>query len=145
MSKTKEIAGNLNGLEYGDRLPRYIIEDAIRNGVVIVRGASDDLMEFDGAVRDEVDCYDGGTAFFNSQGLVKSKCADDDCPYFLAEKQKGAPIEALWCKEPDYSWTYKTEIPHETFEMVEYGEPYCRGIVFKLSDVRCKLDIEERD
>lgn len=52
------------------------------------------------------------------------------------QRQKSAKsIEALWCKEDGYSWTYKTEIPHATFEVVEDEEPYCRGIVFALADL----------
>ncbi|MNW22346.1 hypothetical protein D3C71_2237660 [compost metagenome] len=50
------------------------------------------------------------------------------------QRQKSAKsIEALWCKEDGYSWTYKTEIPHATFEVADGDEPYCRGIVFSLT------------
>jgi hypothetical protein len=41
----------------------------------------------------------------------------------------------LWAEEGDYSWTYATEIPHATFEVIEDDGPYCRGIVFALADV----------
>lgn len=131
----KEIAEKLSGMEYGTRLDKSLVNEAKSAGIVIVYGASDDLVEFDGAACDEIGCYEGGTAYFNSKGLVYNKCDHDDCPYALEEIKKSVKIEILWCKEGCYSWTYKTEIPHETFEVVEGGEPYCRGIVFKLSDI----------
>ena len=34
------------------------------------------------------------------------------------------------------AWTYRTDIPHETFMIYEDGEPYCRGIVFNIDDVK---------
>lgn len=33
-------------------------------------------------------------------------------------------------------WIYETDIPHETFMIYEGGEPYCRGIVFSVEDVK---------
>ena len=44
-------------------------------------------------------------------------------------------IKALWCKEDDITWTYKTDIPHETFMIYEDDEAYCRGIVFLINDL----------
>lgn len=44
-------------------------------------------------------------------------------------------IESLLAKEGDYSWTFKTKIHHSTFEVMEDGKPYCRGLVFALADV----------
>jgi hypothetical protein len=132
---TKEIAGSMDGSEYGNEPASDLIKEAKEAGIVIVFGASDDLMEFRGAVDDEIGCYDGGIAYFTSNGLAKSKCDHDGCPYAIEELQKSTKIIALWCKEEGYSWTYKTEIPHETYEIVEDGEPFCRGIVFKLSDI----------
>jgi len=44
-------------------------------------------------------------------------------------------VDALWAKEDGYSWTYRTDIPHATFEIVEDGEPYCRGIVIDVADL----------
>lgn len=135
MNKTRDIAERLNGLGYPEQPNVHIVKEAKEHGVVIIYGASDDLMEIRGAVDEEIGCFDGGTVLFTSKGLVKNKCDNDDCPYFLKEKEGGITVEALWCEEADYSWTYKTDIPHETFEVEEDGEPYCRGIVFKLSDV----------
>lgn len=134
----EELAAQLNGLEYPALIPGALIVAAQSSGLVILCGASDDLMEFYGARREEIGCYDGGTAFVNADGVLPDRdCldGDDEIAEYTARKQTARAIEALWCKEPGYSWTYKTDIPHATFEVVEDGGPYCRGIVFALPDL----------
>jgi len=128
----KEIAEMLDGIEYAEDIRPDIIEYAKKNGAVIVFGASDDLMEFRGAIDDEADCYEGKTIYFNRSGELRSLCDDEDCPYFALMREKASnKIKAIWDSE-GYSWTYETDIPHETFEILEDGEKYCRGIVFSV-------------
>lgn len=134
-----EFAALLNGKEY----PFYPSNDgsaaqAKAAGLVVVYGASDDLMEFAGAIDDELGAYDGTTAYLTSAGLLQNECQSTECPHFEKMKERAATIEALWCAEEGYSWTYKTEIPHATFDITEDGGPYCRGIVFALADVKEK-------
>lgn len=107
------------------------IQIAKDNGFVIVYGASDDLMEFEGAISDEGGCYDGGEVFFDRNGVA----------YDEADKKSNV-IEALWCNDNErdasgniITWAYKTDIPHETFMIYEDNEPYCRGIVFSINDI----------
>ena len=123
----KEFAKSNSGKEYGyPQFAKEEIETAKENGFVIVYGASDDLMELEGAIYDEVGCYDGGVVRINENGV--SGCKDDKY------------IEALWCKnvddtKSDIAWQYNTDIPHEPFMIYEDGEPYCRGIVFSIDDL----------
>lgn len=132
----KEFAAQLNGIEYHNSpIMRAACEQAKACGLVIVYGASDDLMEFGGAITDELSCYDGGTAYLTGNGLLQNECQEDDCPYFAKQLETATTIEAVWHEGGDYSWTYNTTIPHETFDFVDDGVKYCRGIVFKLSDV----------
>lgn len=137
--KKEELAAMLNGREYRNEITREEAAEAKAAGLVVVYGASDDLMEFEGAIRDELGCYDGGTAFVDKKGLLDRGQIDDGddeaIADFVTRKKTARTIEALWAKEPGYSWTYKTDIPHQTFEIVEDGEPYCRGIVFALADL----------
>lgn len=126
-----ELARLIDGREYGYESFRDVLQAAKEAGLVIVSGASDDLMEFDGAIYDEQGCFDGGKIFFNQTGVLQDEFERANC------------IEALWCDESALdgngnviTWTYKTDIPHETFMMYEDGEPYCRGIVFDLADVK---------
>lgn len=132
----KEFAEQISGKEYG--YPQFTekeIKTARENGFVIVYGASDDLMEFDGAIEGESDCFDGGSAWISRDRVSEvNTCVGDK------------EIKAVWCGgEKDESgneitWTYETDIPHETFMIYESGiyknrEPYCRGIVFSVDDV----------
>lgn len=120
----KEFAKKINGREQGyPQFSEKEIRTAKRNGFVIVYGNSDDLIEFDGAIQDEYSCFGGGKISF---GLDNENV-----------------IEALWCNESALDekgnvifWSYKTEILHETFMIYKYGESYCRGIVFCISDVK---------
>jgi hypothetical protein len=52
----------------------------------------------------------------------------------MAAKGLCKTIEAIWGKD-GYSWTYKTDIPHATFDIFEDGEKFCRGIVFDIKSL----------
>ncbi len=121
----------LNGKEYRFRFTKQEIQIAKDNGFVIVSGKSDDLMEFDGYIYDEAGCFDGGKVYVSETDI-----SDEEFP-------NSRWIEALWCndeiKDADGSlitWTYRTDIPHETFMIYEDGEAYCRGIVFDIKDLK---------
>lgn len=125
----KEFASLLDNREC--KYPQFTKEEiqiAKDNGFVIVYGASDDLMEFEGAIYDEADCFDGGTVYFDKNS-VKDNAAN--------------MIEGIWCDDEKVdengnviTWTYKTDVPHEIFMIYDGSEPYCEGIVFKLSDLK---------
>lgn len=142
----KELAALLTGREYRSEVSPEERKIAAASGLVIVYGASDDLMEFDGVLRDEIGAWEGAEVRFDSNGIMAAWDEIDDADrqdidfmrdYFKREGG-GKIIKALWCAEEGYSWTFETEIPHETFEIVEDGEPYCRGIVFRLADAGTK-------
>jgi hypothetical protein len=123
---------------YGEKDSFKDRTDAIASGLVIVYGASDDIMEFVGAIDDECGCCDGGTALVDKHGVLDRSRVDDEDLHGMWEhvtREKSArKITAVWA-EDGYSWTYRTDIPHATFEITEDGEPYCRGIVFALADL----------
>jgi len=120
--------------------PKELYAEAKKHGFVIVFGASDDLIEFRGAIYDEVGAYGGGNAFVTENGLVTNECDDEDCPYFQKERAKAQIIRAVWCPEKDgktyASWKMETNIPHNTFKIMYDGELYCIGLVFLLTDAK---------
>lgn len=132
----KEFAKSISGKEYGyPQFTKEEIETAKENGFVIVYGCSDDLMEFEGAIRDEGGCFDGGRVYFN-----KTEVCQDESDRSAFDNYSNS-INAVWDGDTDengklITWTYETKIPHETFMIYEGGEPYCRGIVFRIEDVR---------
>ena len=121
----KEFADKLNGREYAGyhQFTTSEVETAKENGWFIVYGASDDLIEFDGAIYDEDGCHGGGNIYFDKDGVGKDKA---NC------------IEARWCEEIDgrhVCWSYETDIPHETFKIMEDGEVYCIGMIISVNDL----------
>ena len=136
---TKEdLAEQLNNIRYPVRINYETTEQARSNGLVIVYGASDDLMEFEGAISDEIGCFDGGDAFIDKEGLLPDRESidnDEDLKDYFNRKDNVRKIEAIWCESSSYSWTYKTDIPHATFDVMEDGDRYCRGIVIALNDI----------
>lgn len=136
---TKEqLAAKLNGREYGDEMSKDEEREARNHGLVVVFGYSDDNAEFRGAIDDEYPCFGGGEIKLHARGLInghdKDYCPCQFCGYKPAAA-KCATLRAVWCKGPEYSWTYETEIPHATFDIVEDGERFCRGIVFSVADL----------
>lgn len=133
----ESIALMLTGREFPLDIPKDILAKAKAAGMVIVYGHSDDLMEFAGAIDDEIGVEGGGAAHLDRKGvLVRDQCeSDEEIADHMIRKRTSRKIEALWCAEGDYSWTYATDLPHSTFDVVEDGTPYCRGIVFALADL----------
>jgi hypothetical protein len=132
----EEAAAELNGNQYTKEVSkelRKLMKDA---GLVAVYGASDNLMEFDGAIYDEIGAYNGATAYVDENGLVQNECVEGDgCPNW---RQTGRTIEAVWAPEGypgNPSWVIKTGIiPCASFDIMEDDELYCKGIVFRLAD-----------
>lgn len=130
-----EIAIQLDGREYRDEVPSHMAKLMKEYGIVAIFGASDDLMEIEGAVSDETG---EGKAYFTSAGLLKSECDDEECPYFAKEQEKAQIVTSLWDRG-EFAWRYETEIPHVKFVIKEDGENYCEGIVFALADVKAAV------
>lgn len=136
MEQLKRFAELLNGVQYGE-FPEGIIKEAEENGIVIVSGASDDLCELEGAICDEFGCYDGGTIYLDEEGrLYRQKRKEVPCKYITAKWDEDG--------EDGFTWTYDTDIPHETFEMFDRGEKYCRGFVFYKKSLRTESDCNDK-
>ena len=43
--------------------------------------------------------------------------------------------KAVWHDKCGPFWTFETDIPHETFTIMEDGAPWCIGIVFSVADL----------
>ena len=139
----EELAGKLDGREYRKEIDLAEEKSAKEARLVVVFGVSDDLMEFRGAIDDDVGAYDGGEALVDARGLLPSRSDIDDdviLEDFFARRKLAWLIEALWCAEGEWRWTFRTDIPHATFEVGETDgnetNPYCRGIVFSLDDLK---------
>lgn len=136
---TKEqLAEQLDGHEYGVGFTEQIVNEAKINGLVICYGASDDLMELEGAIRDEFNCYEGGTAKIDREGILPAweDVQDDeqDAEKYFIRKRHARTIKVIW-GQGQYSFHYHTAIPHACFNIMEEGDFYCRAIVFLVDDL----------
>jgi hypothetical protein len=132
----QELAEKLNGCEYGNEVSKKLEAQARRNGLVIVFGASDDLVEFRGAIFDEQPAFDREKMFVDCDGVVGCPhCDADDCIYVIKRMASARAITTLWRADGNICWTYQTNIPHATFNVIEKDRVYCRGIVFSIDDV----------
>lgn len=134
----EEFAKRFDGSDYPFRLSRDDRSAMKDLGLVVVFGASDDLMEFDGAIYDEVAAP--GQAYIADDDLVQEPDCDCDAAEKLHQMQKssGYMIECHQNHEsaPDVYWSYLTTIPHATFRIMEDGDVNCNAIIFSLYEMR---------
>lgn len=139
----EEFAERVDGREYPFKLSEDEERAADVNDLLVVYGCSDDLIEFRGATRHEAGAIFGGYRIVNVIGRVMEPLEDDEIlrlgRFGLDELAIAGPgafkITAIWDGGNGYSWEYETAVPHATFDVLETGEKYCRGIVIDLREV----------
>jgi hypothetical protein len=150
----EELAEKLNGIEYRRDIPEEYYPDLVENNLAVVLGGSDDLCYFffpkNGEVAsEELGCWDGETFWFDRdfKKFLDAKMRIMSTRHENVKADCNNCIAAVWCdcdaKAPDgdyYSWTYRTQIPHATFNIVEHGRDgevsyYCRAIIFSVNDL----------
>ncbi|WP_067097845.1 hypothetical protein [Marinomonas atlantica] len=132
-----ELTNKLNGTQYPLRISSEMRESLKKSNLLIIYGASDDLIEFDGAFRDEVGVHDGGHVLIHREGILGNRDeldTDDELMQWLDHKAASKEVEAVWCNG-EFSWSYKTQIPHTTFEILDGEEKYCLGMVISTLDI----------
>lgn len=139
---TKEqLAAMLNGREYRYEINKAEAAEAKADGLLVIYGASDDLMEFNGAFCDELGAYGGCDALVYPGGVMTSWEDFDDkddelkAEIYFMNKKLAVPVIADWDTQ-GYSWVIETDIPHATFEIMDDGEKYCRGVVIAIADIK---------
>jgi hypothetical protein len=129
----KQFAARLNGRQYREEMTHAEEVEAKALGLIVIFGASDDLLEFRGAVDDEVGNYGGGSVMFHPKGAMPEwddldKDDEDTVREYFANKALCRTVTADWDTD-GYSWVISSGDPHATFEIMEDGEKFCRGIV----------------
>ena len=141
---TKEqLAEQLNGNEYGEEMTAEQERLAKKHDLLIVFGASDDLVELRGAINDGIDACDSIDFFIDTK--AKTIIADidvydedvlrryDALEYVKDRIAKALKFTAIWDAD-GYSWVYELDFPHAEFDILEDGDKYCRGIVIDLKE-----------
>ena len=145
---TKEaLAEKLHGREYpagSTDLENYYAAD---NGLIVIFGFSDDQIYFRGKINEEVYVGDDTDFIIVTPG-VEIPYGDDDSDIYL----KSSTFEPIVIEEDssitenriktlfspaeiDCTWLIKTDLPHASFDIMEDGELYCRGIIIDAADL----------
>ena len=138
----KEWATLLNGREYTKEMTKAEEKQAKEDGVVIVFGASDDLIEFRGVVDDEAGAWEGTTEKITPTAKLYNPNENKETLEFNSMQISNMlKIQSIWCPKNENgeiwaSWEVRTKVPHETFDIMEDGEIFCRGIVFRWIDAQ---------
>jgi hypothetical protein len=157
----KEATGAANGhdveeklIEWAERLnamkieyPFYLNQDLRnelkRDGIILAYGASDDLLEFEGALNDEVGAWNGTTVRIgrHAYGEGEPFVFDEDenrkkMTFNKAQILRMKKITAIWCprnekREVWASWHIVTPDiePVAWFDIFENGKLFCRGLI----------------
>ena len=82
------------------------------------------------------------TIYLTKDGLLEEPACgiaeNIECPYFIQAREKAQTIKAVCRDSGGPCWTFETDTPHETFTIMEDGEPWCIGIVFSMADLEDK-------
>ncbi len=124
----KKFTERINGRQYLNELTDEDIQIAKENGFLIIYGYSDDNVEVDGIFRDEFGAYNGTTVFYRPS---------DKSVYESEDSREGdIEINCLWCAEDsEFTWSFKTSLIHETFEIYDGDEKFCLGIVIDINNI----------
>ena len=127
----KAWADVINGRDYLGELTPEMEASLKEQGIVVVFGASDDLTEFRGALRDETGSYDGCTLAWTGDVFVN----EDDDEHAIEDDNTRLVVD--WSPEGrDRSWAFETNAPRwAKFEIMEDGECYGEGLVLYLQDL----------
>lgn len=131
------LASRLDGRQYTREITAAECLSAQQAGLVIVFGAGDDLLEFRGAILDELCGAIDGTRVYviGDRVLCQEK--------FEAEKRvlerhghniKAIEVEAVWCPQDlNASWLIKAPNSHP-FNIYDGSELYCQGVIFAIQE-----------
>ncbi len=125
-----EWAGYLNGRGVSWVLYPDEIKDVKKDGLVIAWVPSDNFLQFEGEITEEE-----WVPFEGRLWIAPNKCLTKDFTH-----PELPEIKPVFCPKNKYgtvyaTWEILTAIPHETFNILDDGETYCIGVVFKWNDV----------
>lgn len=158
MQKTltkEQLAAKLNGRRYRDEITPEEERLAKENKLLVIFGASDDLIELRGAINEELGFE--SVIRLGEHGVPKNKCDDEDCPYYTAQLKRDIKrgivkeIGVCWGGEGmdslayqllgEPTWCFDCEKLNNKFSTFDIFDEYegdreyfCRGVVIDISD-----------
>ena len=146
---TKEqLAELLNGNEYRNEMTKEQEHIAKENNLLVLFGASDDLLEMRGAIYDEAGAWEvgeyalvlDGELYTDEEENTYHKAIGNTVLSLSDEYDNGDNprlIRAEWCPDDHQalSWRISAHMPCASFTINEDGEPYCEGIVIDIDEI----------
>jgi hypothetical protein len=136
------LAAILDGRQYMQEITKSEEAQAKASGLVVVFGASDDLIEFRGAIDDELGGFNEKVFCVTPRGLLTtfqelkdSDASEDEFAAYFQDVAAGYQEIRAYFSDGLFSWTFETSIPHATFNVMEDSDYFCRGIVFSLAEL----------
>lgn len=124
-----ELSTELNGRDADDKFTRYVVKISKENKLVIVTAIGRDTVFFNGAITEEFDLFKGGAIYLIKEG--------NEYVAYTKQSDKGdrKKIEAFYESSRIFQWSFRTLIPHSTFDVKKGDKNFCKAIVFSLEDV----------
>lgn len=118
-------------VELNNRSERSVFPAALKavKGLVVVYAASDDLVEVEGAMTQEIGAYDGVKLIASkAQGFYEATAGEPD-------------IEFRWCDDSSADsvcpWSVICNLPHRKFDILDDEGYVCSvGVVLHIDDIR---------
>lgn len=129
----REFAAMLDGRQYLNEITDMENELARENGLVVMFGYSDDNVELRGSIDDELPVSESMEIkfFFNHGAYLLEGPFCGRCSVVMMMKDHVKRVNVIY---EQGTWRFETNIPHETFRIMEDGELFCTGIVFSVRD-----------
>ena len=129
MMTLKEFAEKLENQPYRGFPDENLAQLAKENDIVILYGASDDLIEADGAIRDELSKWapnKWSKTFYITKNKSLSFSKTANCLQYR--------FKVFWGSD-DWTWRFTTGVQHEVFHLYDDDYAFCEGIIFYLKDL----------
>lgn len=148
-TKLLQISQKLNNIDYNDLIVyiRDNIDEFRKNKFVIVYGASDDLLEMEGAFDNEYDCISKRKLLWVDNNFIYEHKLKELYDY-LNDEFDGLFINSIQnlCKDAKFieinpkvkncQFEYTTNIPCEWFNVLLDNELYCKGFIFNIESLQ---------
>ena len=123
----EELAAKLDGCEYGEEMSDGLVEQARQSRLVVVYGAFDDLVEFNGAICDEAGL---GESFVVGRPTPRLLDPHDCNCMYCGFRQKLDGAIRINSDFTEKGFSVRCSVPAATFSVMEDGQRYGDGLVF---------------
>lgn len=132
----KQFAKLLDKRQYRNEMTMQEEKLAKENGLLVIFGASDDLLEFRGLISEEIPAYEGCSAFIIKNKIGElSVIEENKFKKYTTNKEveiKIPNIRIIADFNPtfiDTSWLISSEIENSSFDIFDGNDLFCRAIV----------------